>query len=414
VRFSDGSPFNAKAVIWNLRRTATSGANSATLLASVTTMTTSGPNSVMVTFSAPNYAFIQACATSAICAMGSPGAYGRLGAAGFAAAPVGAGPFRVVTADPSRVTLVRNPTYWDARHVYLARWNLVDLGDDPALSYQALIQDSIQGVVFDDIWTPPSVLFQAKRNHNLTSRSTPNVHYGFLPLNASKPPFSDQRAREAIDFCTNRQAIAKSVSSSYGTPAYVLAGSASAYLPKPGGVRGAETLMPYKYDRFQGSVLVSKLGGLAFQIEAVAGTQSEVMANALATQWLACGIHAQVVSETRSQLNSAVTTGIYQAAYLIVPGAMNPSSSIAFQAPASPLIAPSNPRLVTLFQSAAATNSPNKLTSLWNQIWFQENTDAINIPIMSSGSTVVVSHCLRDFGYALGISVTHAWLACRN
>ncbi|HWD24024.1 MAG TPA: ABC transporter substrate-binding protein, partial [Acidimicrobiales bacterium] len=376
VRFSDGTPFNSRAVIWNLRRTATSNAYDAALLATVAKMTPSGSNDVTIAFSTPNYSFIQTCATSAICDMASPSAYARLGASAFAAAPVGAGPFRVVSADAAQVTLARNPTYWDARHVYLAHWTIVDLGDDPNSSYQSLIQDSIQGVAFDGIWTAPAVLFQAKRNHNLTTRSTPNMNYGFLPLNVSKPPFSDQRAREALDFCTNRTAIAKNISSNYATPAYVLAGASSAYLPKPGGVRGAETLMPYKNDSVQGSLLVATLGGLSFQMDVASGTQSEAVANALATQWLGCGIHAQVVIESRAQLNAVISSGTYQAAYLIVPGTTNPTSSIALQAPASPLTTFSDPRLAALFQSLSATDSPSKLTSLWHQIWFQENTDA--------------------------------------
>jgi peptide/nickel transport system substrate-binding protein len=413
VHFSDGTPFNPKALIWNLRRTATSVSRDAQLLAGVVSMNATGPNAVTITFSAPDLSFLAACLTSTICDMGSPTAYGRLGPAGFAAAPVGAGPFRVVRASPSRVVLARSPSYWDSRHVYLARWTLVDLGSDPGSSYQALIQDTIQASAFEGIGTAPSLLFQATNNHNLTSRKTPDLNYGFLPVNASKAPFSDQRAREVLDFCTNREAIAKSVSNRYASAAYVLAGSASAYLPKPGGVRGAATLMPYKFDVVQATALVSQLGGLSFQLDTASGA-SEAVANALAAQWATCGIRAQVVPQTASQLDAALAGRTYQVAYLTTTGAVDPVSSMARETPASPLQVPglTDTRLSGLIQSAASTASTVRLASLWHQIWFEENTDAIDIPIISSGLTVVVSHCLRDYGYVDGISLAHAWLAC--
>lgn len=414
VHFSDGTPLNPRAVIWNLRRASTSGTPESALLSSVTNFAQTGPEAVTVSFSTPDYGFITSCVTSTICDMGSPTSFSRLGAAGYAATPVGAGPFKIVAAEQARLELVRNPTYWDARHVYLARWDVIDVGSDPYAAYQALIQDTVQGAAFDGIATPSSLLFQAVTNHNVISRATPNLDYGFLPLNASKAPFSDQRAREALDFCTDRTAIANGVASGYATPAYVLAGASSAYLPRPGGIRGAETLMPYRYDVSQSSALVAQLGGLSFQLDVASG-ESEAVADALATEWLACGIHAQVVDSTEPQLDASVSTGVYDAAYLTAPGAASPSSSMVEEWPASPLSVPglADPRLTGLAQSAASTASSSRLATLWHQIWFQENTDAIDLPVISSGITVVVSHCLRDFSYEFGISLIHAWLACR-
>ena len=129
------------------------------------------------------------------------------------------------------MVLGRNPSYWDARHVYLQRWTLVD-SPDPSASYQGVIEDTMQGASFQAITTQPSVLYLAGRNHNITDRSTPDVDYSYLALDAAKSPFTDQRAREALDYCTDREAIAKGkdVFSGYASPAYVLAGSASAYL----------------------------------------------------------------------------------------------------------------------------------------------------------------------------------------
>jgi peptide/nickel transport system substrate-binding protein len=416
VHFSDGTPFDPAALIWNLHRTATSGAFDATLLAGITNMVSSGPNTVTIIFSASDFGFIPACVSTAICDMASPTSYAILGAQAFAAAPVGAGPFRVVRNRNSILMLAKSSSYWDAPHVYLARWTLEDLGsDDPGTIYQAVIEDTIQGASFDGIATSPSILYQVAKNHNVSSRTTANLDYGFLPLDAFKMPFSDQRAREALDYCTDRTALAKSesVTDGYATPAYVLAGSASEYLPSPGGIRGAETLMPYRYDVAQGLALVDQLGGLSFQLDAGDG-EPTVIANALATQWAACGIHAQVTTLSDAQLALTVASGAYQAAFVEVPGAANPATSMTLEAPASPLDVPglSDPKLASLASEAAATASTSKLAGLWHQIWFEENSDAIDIPVLSSGATVVVSHCIRDLGYSFGIAFLHAWLTC--
>jgi peptide/nickel transport system substrate-binding protein len=415
VRFSDGTPVNPQAVVWNLRRVATSGSPNSTLLSGVTNIFASGPSSVTLDFSSANYGFISACEESTICDIGSPSSFVRLGSTGYAEAPVGAGPFKIVLSSPTRLTLVRNPTYWDARSVYLERWNVIDVGSDPDASYQALIQDTAQAVVLEGIDTPASLIFQAVNNHNVTSRQTPSLDYGFLPLNASKPPFSDQRAREALDYCTNRTLISRNATSGYTVPAYVLAGPQSAYLPKPGGSRGAETLMPYRFDVNQAYALVQQIGGLAFQLDVSAG-EPEAIANVLAEQWAACDIHALVVSSSTSQLDTTVASGEYQGAFITALGTSNPSSSMSLEWPASPLAVPglSDPKLTSLVQQTGATSSPSRLAVLWHQIWFQENTDAIDIPLIAAGSTLVVSHCLRDFGYSFGITLLHAWLACRG
>ena len=172
--------------------------------------------------------------------------------------------------------------------------------------------------------------------------------------------------------------------------------------------------MPYRYDVNQGSALVTQLGGLTFQLDVAAG-QSEVVADALAGQWSGCGIHAQVDVSSSAQLDSAIVGGGYQAAFLTAAGTSNPSSSMAREWPGSPLEVPglSDSRLIGLVQSASSTESSSRLAALWHQIWFRENTDAIDLPVISGGVVVVVSHCLRDVGYGFGISLIHAWLACR-
>jgi peptide/nickel transport system substrate-binding protein len=413
VHFSDGTPLNPTAVIWNLKRVATSGAFDAPLLGAMTTVVATGTDAVTVNFSQPDFSFIDACITTAICDLASPTAFARLGSAVFSVTPVGAGPFKVQQNASGVVVLVRNPTYWDAALVNIDRWTLVNLGGDATAIYQSLIQGSIETAEFDGIATAPSLLFQAASNQNIVRRPTANTNYAFLPLNASRPPFSDQGAREALDYCTDRTALARSVSSGFAAPAYVLAGSASEYLPKPGGVRGAETLMPYRFDVAQGTSLVDQLGGLNFQLSVASG-QTEVIANALAAQWQACGIHAEVVPLSPGQLDAAVTSGGYDAAFVEVPGSADPAASMTLESPASPLSVPglSDPKLNALAQAAAATSTPSRLASLWHQIWFEENTDAIDIPIISSGTSVVVSHCVRDFSFEGGLVLAHAYLTC--
>lgn len=122
ILFQDGSPFDATAVVANLEAQRISPVGRE-LLAPVATVTAADSRTVIVTMSTPWSTFAEVLATQ-IGFMASPATL----LAGGLASPVGTGPFRYATVDPStalppltpgEVRLERNPFYWQSGLPYL-------------------------------------------------------------------------------------------------------------------------------------------------------------------------------------------------------------------------------------------------------------------------------------------------------
>ncbi len=96
VKFTDGTPFNADAVVWNLKRDLKSSCTCKPTWP-VTSVTATGPSTVQINLSAPDGAFINQIFDSIANWIASPTAVQKMGQKAFAAKPVGAGPFIVVS-----------------------------------------------------------------------------------------------------------------------------------------------------------------------------------------------------------------------------------------------------------------------------------------------------------------------------
>ncbi len=197
VKFSDGTPLDADAVVYNVTqiKDPKNGSTSATLVAGVQTMTAVNPTTVNFVLSAVNGDFPSAF-TGLPGMMGSPTAM-KANATGFGTKPVGAGPFMVDSwVRDSSAKLVRNPTYWDAPKPYLDGITIKIL---PDASIRA--QDLIAGNA--DVVATDSVVLKAVKDEpgnkfkNLTGASTGAA--GVWP-NTKVKPFDDVRVRKAIAY----------------------------------------------------------------------------------------------------------------------------------------------------------------------------------------------------------------------
>ena len=134
VKFTDGTPFNAQAVIdnwnrdfgplaqkagiapnWDVVRTNPKVPTSTPVAGS---FVATGPYTVVVHQDVPNAAFINQLFDSITTWIGSPTAIQKMGEQAFAKNPVGAGPF-VVDSDTysNQVVVKKNPNYWQAGRV---------------------------------------------------------------------------------------------------------------------------------------------------------------------------------------------------------------------------------------------------------------------------------------------------------
>jgi peptide/nickel transport system substrate-binding protein len=195
VKFSDGTPLDAAAVVFNWKRlqdaaNASPNRNSAN---QISAMDIIDATTLKVTLAAPNAGFANLL-TDRLGFIGSPTAI-QANPTGFGTKPVGAGPFVLKSwVRDDRMTLTRNPTYWNAPQPYLDE-----------LVYRVIIDGTQRERSFEakeltvNRTTAPADLSAAKKVN--ASVTTFNSNLGtVLLLNHRTAPFNDISVREAMDY----------------------------------------------------------------------------------------------------------------------------------------------------------------------------------------------------------------------
>jgi peptide/nickel transport system substrate-binding protein len=143
LKFNDGTPLNAQAVIWNIKRDLTtpcacSPGTSWPTLAKTDGITAPNDYTVQLKFTRAYAGVISALITSSVNHIASPTAVQRMGEKKFMLAPVGAGPFEVVSdVVDNTLTLQRNPGYFATGLPYLDGLIFKTVSNDES-AYEAL------------------------------------------------------------------------------------------------------------------------------------------------------------------------------------------------------------------------------------------------------------------------------------
>ena len=200
VRFHDGTPFDADAVLANLERIGR-------LRAFPGVAERIGSHVVAITLDRANAALL-ATLSQPFYAMQSPRALAR-----GEALPVGTGPFRVASVRTHEVQLEAHGGYWHGAP-RLRRLVFPRLASDAAL---------VAGLLAGEIDVAPSIGVEGAER----LRASPDVVVGaqtggnvaFVSLNHERPPFSDRRVRLAIAHAFDRAALVARVLGGHGEPA---------------------------------------------------------------------------------------------------------------------------------------------------------------------------------------------------
>lgn len=193
VMFSDGTPLDADAVVFNLERHAASDSTSTvrSQFAGVTSIEATGPLEVTVTFDKPNGSFpLTLSDSSAASLIGSPKALADPDE--FNVNPVGAGPFLFESwTRDSELRLVRYDDYFVEGQPYLDGVDIKVLPDS-----QGRVDAVLSGSVMSAIVTGTNWATIEKRDDMVISRVAAGGQA--LVLNGSKGPMKDERVRQAI------------------------------------------------------------------------------------------------------------------------------------------------------------------------------------------------------------------------
>lgn len=202
VEFTDGTPLDAEAVKFNWERhqdpdRASPNAGAANQIAEMTVV---DELTLEVTLSSANAAF-PSLLTDRLAFIGSPTALTE-DPDGFAANPVGAGPFVLDSwVRDDRMVLVRNDAYWNAPYPYLDELVFRVIVDGPQRA-QTFANDEIDV----NRTTAPADVGDAESAGHATV--TLNTNLGtVLLLNHAVEPFDDPDVRRAVTLAIDRQVL---------------------------------------------------------------------------------------------------------------------------------------------------------------------------------------------------------------
>ena len=202
VRFHDGAPLDADAVVANFEHMRNEG-----LFHGAAERV--GPHIVSITLERPSAALL-ATLSQPFLSLQSPLA---LRHKGEPVLPVGTGPFRLAAAAPGSVELVANPGYWGGK----PRLSRVVFRRFP--SEEALAAALASGDVDVTAALGQARVAELRRDPSLSLDSTPGLNIAFLSVNNERAPFSDVRVRQALTRAIDRHGLVQGILGGHGIPA---------------------------------------------------------------------------------------------------------------------------------------------------------------------------------------------------
>lgn len=361
ITFTDGTPFDAEAVAFNFRRDVDSPCTCSPTwpLAEQDGITVEDERTVVLRFTRPYAAVINSFPVSNVNWIASPTALEQAGEEKFKINPVGAGPFKVVSNKlSSELVLERNPDYFKEGLPYLDKLTFKSVGgDQPA--YQALLAG--QGDAYEGLSTTP-LLEQARSNDQLTVTVQPATSPYVIQLNTKAKPFDDKRAREAIYYATDFEAIAEGLFKGLYPVSQMFTG--------PGGLFHHETVPGYRtHDPAKAKQLVDELGGLSVELGTLGSYVAQQVMTALQTQWQEAGIKVKVDTYQLSTLVQQFNSGKWQA-MLQTAGAWDPAAGVGVGfrfSSQSPFSGVADQQLEDLLNEAAASVDPRERDELYQR-----------------------------------------------
>lgn len=283
--FSDGTPFDSSAVVFNFERdlgTTTTGSNPPWVHPAISAP---NPYTVVVNFSTPDGAALDQLLDTNLTWMVSPTALKKLGEERFRVDPVGAGPFEVMSDTlNTKLVLKKNPHYWQRGRPYLDGLIFETVSSDES-ALETLQSHSAQA--YEYMTTPQ--LESSFKSAGFTVTADPGVSTRDVQIETI-PPFNNLTARKALYYATNSAAIDKHIYS--GTCPL------SESFTGPGGLFYEPKVPGYPtYNLAKAKALVKSLGGLSFTMYYAKGGLNDAVAEALQTMYQDAGMKVSLVAD---------------------------------------------------------------------------------------------------------------------
>jgi peptide/nickel transport system substrate-binding protein len=351
VKFTDGTPFNAAAVAFNINRDiaspCTCSPKGAGWPLAKPAVTTPNASTVQLHYLAPFAPAADDFIDSDVNWVASPTALKKLGEQSFKITPVGAGPFTVVSDHlNSELALKKNPGYWQSGHPLINQLTFKAIGGDEA-AYEAMQAGQAQAYV--DMSTP-AIIKEAKANSGLTVTQQTSTSPYDIQLNTSIPPFNNKLAREAIYYATNTPAIVSHIFDNQFPITQSFTG--------PGGLFYEPKVPGYlPYNLAKAKALVKQLGGLNVDLSTINVLVATESTEALQSQWAQAGIKSTIHSYALAALIQQFQGGKWQS-FVQTAGSWDPAAGVGVYfrfGSKSPFSGVHDPKLDGILAAASGT-----------------------------------------------------------
>lgn len=326
VKFTDGTPFDANAVVFNINRILTTPSSPRfSEISTVKSVDVIDASHVRFNLKKA-FAPLLSALTDRAGMMLSPTAVQKLGK-GLANAPTnaGSGPFMFsewVKGD--HLTITRNPHYWqkDAQGNALPYLQSVTYHGitDSTVEFNNLQTDTID--IADTV--DPNDVAQAKANSSLVYRQIPGLSFYGIELNTSVAPLNNLHVRRAVAWGVNRDEILNTVFKGVGVLAQ---GPLS-----PGSWAYDSSFAPFHYDINQAKTELQMAGmpqGVTFTLLTTSGSPLATReAQFIQSELQPAGIKVNIQEETFAALLTDTQTHHFQAAVLGWSGRPDPDGNI--------------------------------------------------------------------------------------
>jgi ABC-type transport system substrate-binding protein len=313
VKFHDGTPFDADAVVFNVERTR-DPKNACRCLATLDNIESVKPidaHTVEFRLKAPD-AVLPAILSDSPGLIVSPTAV-KADPRSVAQHPVGTGPFVLKEWQQGhKIVVERNPDYWRKGSPYLDRVVFLPLSNEESR------QSSLLSGSVDVIESPsPRFITQARANKKLKVETGAGLGSVFLMMNTRTAPFDDVRVRRAIAFATNRPLFIKAIYQNEFPIADDLIGPGMwAHSPTPNFPR---------YDPRQARKLLAEYGKpVSFTLGISASPYNTLAAQAFQEMWKDVGINVEIKQIEQARFIRDAITHNFQMAYFRWAGRPDP------------------------------------------------------------------------------------------
>lgn len=296
VRFSNGEPFTAEAVVASVGYLVSPAARGDTMAAELSSLAGAraiDDLTVEISTRTPNPVLHREVSALRIIA---PGHWRKVGEDGYRLNPVGTGPFRVKSWNPARLELTAVKTSWRAPKV-------------EAMSFRVLpdIPSRVQGLLSGQLDIALALRTEERAlvegaGHRL--QASPGTGVFVIALHTLKDPrLADVRVRKALNLAVDRARISQIMLGGLVKPASQFTPpNASGYDP---------ALTPYPYDPEQAKRLLAEAGygsGLSFVLEGVMGgaVSDSALFQQIAADWAKIGVKLEIRPMLISQLSTAM------------------------------------------------------------------------------------------------------------